>query len=114
MGWSAGDFADVLDVAHAFTPDLCSPIPVEPNPPLASVAARQTLDLDEARATDRHDDDLGDAIAGLDAVGLACVGVEQGDLDLAAIAGVDRARRVDDRDAVREGEPPERGTTNAT
>ena len=35
---------------------------------------------------------------------LACVGVQQRDLQLAAVAGVDEARRVDDRDAVLRGE----------
>ena len=33
LGLVDGVGVDVLDVAHAFTPDLCSPNPVEPNPP---------------------------------------------------------------------------------
>ena len=33
LGLLGGRPASVLDVAHAFTPCLCSPNPVEPNPP---------------------------------------------------------------------------------
>ena len=51
-----------------------------------------------------EDHELGDPHPRLDDERLARVGVEQVDLQLAAVAGVDEARRVDDRDAVLRGE----------
>ena len=48
----------------------------------------------------RHDHELGDPHPRLDDERLARVGVEQDDPQLAAVAGVDQARRVDDRDPV--------------
>ena len=45
-------------------------------------------------------DELGDAVAALDAEGRVQIGVQQRDHDLAAVPGVHRARRVEDGDAV--------------
>jgi len=55
--------------------------------------------LDRGRL-DPHEDELGDAVTGVGVEGLAAVGVEQQDPDLAAVARVDEPRRVDQRDAV--------------
>src|SRR5690606_17407909 len=71
---------------------------------LAAVGAGKALDRDEAGSAHRHHDELCDAVARRDAVALAGVGVEQGHSDLAAVARVDGARAVDDRDAVFGGE----------
>ena len=63
----------------------------------------QFLDLDEAHRGDRGDDELGDAHAAFDGeVGRAVV--DQGDVDLAAVVGVDGPGGVDGRDAVLGGE----------
>ena len=73
----------------------------------AAVAARragQLRDLDDAPG-DGHDDELRDAHPGLDRERLGRVGVEQDHPELAAVAGVDQARRVDDREAVPGREP---------
>ena len=53
---------------------------------------------------DRHHDELRDAIARLERVRRALVGIEQDHLDLAAVSGVEGARGVDDREAVLRGE----------
>lgn len=49
---------------------------------------------------DPLDDELGDAIAALDLERLGRVGVEENDLELAPVAGVDESRTVEDRHAV--------------
>ena len=67
---------------------------------IASDALGQSLDRDELRARDGHHDQLRDAVADRDVVAPLGVGVEQGDLDLAAVAGIHRPGRVDDRDPV--------------
>ena len=66
----------------------------------APLAVRQLVDLDELDLGHRQHDELRDAHARLDDERLARVGVQQRDLQLAAVAGVDEAGRVDDRDAV--------------
>ena len=59
----------------------------------AALALGQLVDLDRARASGTgSDDELGDPHAGLDHERLARVGVEQDHPELAAVAGVDRAR----------------------
>ena len=58
-----------------------------------------------SRRRDRDDDELRDPHPRLDDERLLAVGVEEHDLELAAIAGVDEARRVHDRDAVPRREP---------
>ena len=71
---------------------------------LAAVAAGKALHRDEAGSGHGQDDELGDPVAGGDRVRRRAVGVEQDDADLAAVAGVQGAGRVDDRDAVLGGE----------
>ena len=60
----------------------------------------QLVDLDRLDLGHRHDHELGDPHARLDDERLARVGVQQRDAQLAAVARVDEARRVHDRDAV--------------
>jgi hypothetical protein len=70
-----------------------------------TLALRQLVDLDELDGGKLENHELGDPHARLDDEGLRRVGVEEIDEELAAVAGVDEARRVDDRDAVLGGEP---------
>ena len=55
---------------------------------------------DEARTRHRHDDELGDPVPDLDGERLLGIGVQHGDANLAAVAGIRCAWAVDDRDAV--------------
>ena len=66
----------------------------------AALARRQLVHLDELDLGDREDDELRDAHPRLDHERLARVGVQERHLELAAVAGVDQAGRVDERDAV--------------
>jgi hypothetical protein len=68
--------------------------------PLAALARRQFVHLDELDAGNWQDDELGDPHPRLDDERLAEVGVQQRDLQLAAVPGIDEARCVDDRDPV--------------
>jgi hypothetical protein len=52
------------------------------------------LDLD---GLDALDDELGDSVAARDVDGLGGVEVDEDDLDLPAVPGVDRARSVQER-----------------
>ena len=61
--------------------------------------------LDDLDGGHRHDEQLRDAHAGLDGERALVVGVEQDHAHLAAVAGVDHPGRVDDREAVAQGEP---------
>src|SRR5690606_31209616 len=63
-------------------------------------AAGQALDLGEVDAADLLDDQLGDAVPPPHGERLGPVGVEQVHEDLAPVAGVHGAGRVDDRDPV--------------
>ena len=72
---------------------------------LAALAVRELGDLDRLGQRHRDDDELRDPHPRLDDERLVAIGVEQHDLELAAVAGVDEARRVHDRDAVLGGEP---------
>jgi hypothetical protein len=71
----------------------------------AALRRRQLVDLDEVDLRHRQHDELRDAHARLDDEGLPPVGVDEIDEHLAAIAGVDESRCVDDRDAVLRREP---------
>ena len=84
--------------------------PLEPNPPPPRSLSSSSLDLDRLGLRERRDHELGDAVARLDLEGLVAVGVEQQHADLAAVAGVDQAGRVDERDPVATARP-ERGST---
>ena len=66
----------------------------------ASLAVGKLVDLDRVDAGNLEHDELRDPHARLDDERLARVGVQQRDLQLAAVAGVDQPRRVHDRDAV--------------
>src|SRR3954470_12300494 len=68
--------------------------------PLAALASRQRIDFDRNDLGDREDDELRDAHPGLDDERLSRIGVQENDLQLAAITRVDEPRRVDDRDPV--------------
>ena len=74
-------------------------MPVEPKPPAPRSVSGKRFDALEADGRDGGDDELRDAVAARDAERLAAV-IDQDDFDLAAIVGVDRARRVQDGDAV--------------
>ena len=74
--------------------------PDEPKPPSPRVRLRQLARLDDLDRDRRNDEQLGDAHPRLDREGLLAVGVEQDHANLAAIAGVDHPRRVDDREPV--------------
>lgn len=73
---------------------------------------RQLRGGDEAHPLDPLDDELGDAVTRVQLDGLAQVGVVQRDADLAAVPGVDGARRVERGETTLGGES-ERGTTKA-
>jgi hypothetical protein len=60
---------------------------------------------DERGPVDPLDHELCDAITAAEPYGSIAVGVDQADLDLPAIAGVNRARSVDDADTEVRGEP---------
>jgi len=60
------------------------------------MASRQGLNGNESRAGHRHNDELRDAIADRDRIRHRGVGVQQGDANLSAVAGVDGTWRVDD------------------
>src|SRR5665811_1945551 len=66
-------------------------------PPLT---ARKRLHFDEVGLADPLDHELGDPVAPDDAECLVAIRVEQVDEDLAAVPRVDRAGRVDHRNAV--------------
>jgi hypothetical protein len=57
---------------------------------------------------ERDDQELGNPVAGLDHERLLAIGVEQQDPQLATVAGVDQARRVDQGDPVPSGEAASR------
>lgn len=84
---------------------LCTPLGVAggAEAPLAANAFGQRLDGDERDTRDRHDDQLRDAIADRDLIGLTRIGIQQRDLDLAAIPRVDCAGTIENRDAVLRG-----------
>src|SRR5437016_9238239 len=64
-------------------------------PALGARRAGQLGDLDELRVLDPLDDQLGDAVAAAQPDRVARVQVDDDNLDLAAVAGVDGAWRVD-------------------
>src|SRR3954454_2025266 len=69
----------------------------------AAAAARRLAELGgllERRRLEAHDQELGDAVAGRDVERDVAVGVEEQHADLAAVARVDQAGRVDERHAV--------------
>ena len=66
----------------------------------AALGLAQELDLDGRRELDADEHELGDAGAGGDLKCVLAVGVEEQHTDLAAVARVDEAGRIDDRDAV--------------
>jgi hypothetical protein len=65
----------------------------------------EVADLLDTDGFDALDDELGDAVAARKMDGLGGVEVDEDDLDLSAVAGVDRAGRVDQRHAVPCGQP---------
>ena len=69
-----------------------------------SLSGSSSTSTSSTSGTGEHDE-LGDAHPRLDDERLARVGVEQRDAQLAAVAGVDEPRRVDDRDPVLRREP---------
>ena len=69
-----------------------------------ALACRQLVDLAQLGLRHGDDDELGDPHARLDHERLVPVGVVQDHTQLAPVAGVDEARRVDDRDPVLRGE----------
>lgn len=71
----------------------------------AALGPGQLLDFDKVRLLDPLDDELRDAITARQPKRVSRVMVDQRHPDLPAVAGVDRAGRVDDRDAVLRGEP---------
>ena len=100
-------------------PSYVGAVPLDPNPRSPrSVASSWTVSkkLTDVRLDDQE---LRDAVARVHVKGVMTVGVEQDDAHLAAIAGVDEARRVDQGDTVlggeagarqREGRDPRRQT----
>ena len=71
----------------------------------AAFARGQFVDLDELDPGNGQHDELGNPHSRLDDERLPQIGVQQGDLKLAAVARVDEARRIDDRDAMLRREP---------
>ena len=64
------------------------------------MATGKSLYGDETCPSHRHDDELCDPIADRDRIRHRTVGIQKGDPDLAAVTGIHRSRRIDDRDAV--------------
>jgi hypothetical protein len=71
----------------------------------ASLRLGQLVDLDGLDPGKLEQDELRDAHPGLDDEGLTRVGVQERDAQLAAVAGVDEAGSVHDRDAVLDRKP---------
>ena len=63
----------------------------------AAAGVVEFVDLHEVGQFDPLHDELGDAIAAGDGDGLLRIEVDQTDLDLTSVSGVDGPRRVDDR-----------------
>jgi hypothetical protein len=68
-------------------------------------AVRERIHLDEDRLGHPLDDQLSDPVAAPHLERLASVEVDEVDEDLAAVARVDRAGRVDDGDPMARGHP---------
>src|SRR4029453_10907739 len=67
--------------------------------------ARQIGDRHERSDTDRLNNQLSDSVTSCDAHRVAAVSVDQTNLDLTAIAGVNSSWRVHDADAMSGGQP---------
>ena len=67
---------------------------------VAAIGSRQRGGLDRFGQRHRNDDELSDAVAGLDPECRFAIGVQQQHLELAAIALVDQPRCVDERDSM--------------
>ena len=78
--------------------------PDEPKPRLAALGGGQLGHLHHVDGYRRHDEQLGDAHAGLDRERVLALGVEQDHPHLSAIPRVDHPGRVDEGDAVPRGE----------
>src|SRR5215212_5203770 len=74
----------------------------------AAVGAVERVDDAPGDLLDALDDELGDAVTAVDGVVGGRVGVEEQDLELAAVGGGDEAGSVDEADAVTQGEPAAR------
>src|SRR5699024_7280835 len=74
-------------------------------PPVAAVGVVEFGHLHHVPELDALDEELGDPVAPVDPDGLRGVEIDQVDLDLAAVAGVHGAGRVDDRQPGAGGEP---------
>src|SRR5690349_14341087 len=68
--------------------------------PGAAHGPAQFRDWNELCILDTLDDHLGNSIAAPQLDGLAHISVQEGDRNLAAVAGVDRSRGIDDGEAV--------------
>ena len=79
--------------------------PVEPKPPSPRSEPGSVSTSWKQGPLDPLDDQLGDPVAAPEHHGLARVEVDHAHLDLAAIAGVDRAGRVDQADPVPDRQP---------
>ncbi len=79
------------------------PVPVEPMPPSARAVASRTLGLDQPGVRNAGDHQLGDPHAAADDKRLAAE-IDQDDLNLSPIIGIDGSRSVKDGDAVADGE----------
>jgi len=64
------------------------------------MASREGFDGDEPGPRDGHDNELGNPVADRDRIRHRGVGIQKRDPDLAAVAGIDGARAIDDGDAV--------------
>src|SRR5438309_7157935 len=74
-------------------------------PSVAPGGVRQLVDDGESGLLDGHDHQLGHPVAAADDVVGGRVGVDQGDPELAPIAGVHQSGRVDHSDPVADGQP---------
>jgi hypothetical protein len=64
--------------------------------------AVETVDLNPPDLFDTLDDQLGDSVATVHVIVVSWIGVEQDDLELIAIPGIDQTRCIDHADAVLE------------
>jgi oligoribonuclease len=76
-----------------------------PEPAGSALGAGQDTGVDKIGPLDRLDDQLGDAVAPSHVVGGGGIQIDQEDLELIAVAGVDQPRGVEAGDAVLESQP---------
>ena len=98
--FSAGALSRQIRGARRFVPKP----PLEPKPPWPRSLSRELLDLNHGRRGHSDQHQLRDPVARLERARRLAVGVQQQNLELAPVAGVDQSGRVHQRDPVTRGQ----------